>query len=223
MRLIRLRSTQGAPFHYRNLLESQEAAFTRLEQSGEGSLILAEVEPVITLGKRGGQSALLHDPAWYAERGIELLTVQRGGEATYHGPGNLIVFLIERVERLVGDSKAVRRLTEQLLSATLRVCQESGCGDYEIRDGSEVGIWRVGTREKIASLGIELRTRTLLHGMAINVYPDGQSFLGISPCAIDSAKAGYLFPERHHQKMIETQELVISSLALEFGIQITSE
>jgi len=223
MRLIRLRSLPGALVHYRNLLEAQEAAFERLNQTGEGSLILAEVEPVITLGKGDGRTALSQYRAWEGEQGIERLTVPRRGAATYHGPGNLIIFLVERVERLVGDSKAVRRLTERLLSATLRVCQEVASGEFEIREDSEVGIWRAGTREKVASLGIELRERTLLHGVAINVYREGPSFLGISPCAIDSAQPGFLFSERDPEMMNTIQTRVSSSFSAEFGFQITSE
>ncbi|RYZ68032.1 MAG: hypothetical protein EOP09_10080 [Proteobacteria bacterium] len=188
------RTTALKPFRYTDLLKLQEQAFETLKSTDVGSLLIAEVEPIITLGRRGSVAGLLMDDrALYMKQGIEILEVNRGGEATYHGPGIAVVFLVEKLERLVSDSKAVRELTEKLLGAGLQAVQALSDAPFEMRSGSEVGLWKSSRPEKIASLGIELRQRILLHGMAFNLWKEGPSFFGLNPCALPAARPGYVF------------------------------
>ena len=157
--------------------------------SAPGALLLSEVAPVITLGRRASRTELLLPEGILHERGIEVLQTDRGGLATYHGPGQWVLFAVDRLERLTGDTRGVRRAVEGLLGIARRVAQTYD-PKAEIRGGAETGVW--SPSGKLASVGVHIEKGVLLHGLSLNCFRTETSFLGIRPCGLD-AVADYLF------------------------------
>jgi lipoyl(octanoyl) transferase len=116
------------------------------------------------------------------------MRTDRGGLATYHGPGQWVLFPVDLLERLTGDSRGVRQAVDALLEAALavaRIC-EPRC---EIRCDKATGVW--SPRGKIASVGIHIEQRVLLHGVSLNGFRTPLSFFGLRPCGLD-AQADFL-------------------------------
>ena len=140
----------------------------------------------------------------YAEAGIELLDVSRGGSATYHGPGQWIVFTVDSLERLTGDARGVRKVSDGLLEHARAIADVYT--DSETRGGTEVGVWRTGSNEKLAALGLSVEGRVVGHGLCFNGYSTRESFYGIDPCGIADAQAGYLL--ENDTRFTELGELI---------------
>jgi lipoyl(octanoyl) transferase len=139
-------------------------------------LLLLEHPRVYTLGKRADRSNVLLDDATLAARGIEVVEVDRGGDVTYHGPGQLVGYPILRLEGTpVVDY--VRAL-EELLIRTLATYGVTGT-----RSPGYTGVW-VGA-EKVAAIGVRVAAGGVTsHGFALNVTSDLDDFGGIVPCGI---------------------------------------
>jgi lipoyl(octanoyl) transferase len=149
-------------------------------KDGEGPerLLLLEHPPVFTLGRNGGDGEITADAEWLAERGIAVRETDRGGQATYHGPGQLVGYPILN---LSPDRRDVRRYVNDLCEVLVRTLAELGV-DAAPRPAPHVGVW-VG-EEKIASLGVHLSRWITTHGFALNVTTDVSAFGGIVPCGL---------------------------------------
>lgn len=142
--------------------------------------MLSELAPVITWGRRTQiQRDLLFSPQDYQERGIEIYPVDRGGLATFHGPGQWVLFPVDTLENLTGDPRGVRKVIEALLQLALRVGLSFNSSAH-IREGSELGVWTL--RGKFASVGLQIDRRVVLHGLSLNGYQTALSFQGVLPC-----------------------------------------
>ena len=130
-------------------------------------LILAEHDPVVTLGRRGTDADVL-------DRTLPVFRVERGGEATFHGPGQLVGYPILKLP----DRLEVKRLVTDLEEVLIRTCADFGI--EASREGPERGVWVGG--KKIASLGLAVQQSVTFHGFAHNVSTDLASFLRIRPC-----------------------------------------
>ena len=141
------------------------------------TLVFTEHEPVFTLGVRSGaEQHLIWDEAELTRRGIAVVTTNRGGDITYHGPGQIVGYpIISLASRK--DLHAYLRFVEQVLINTVGTFGLAA----DRRDG-KTGIW-LGPR-KIAAIGIAVKKWTTFHGFALNVNPDLASFDGIVPCGI---------------------------------------
>jgi lipoyl(octanoyl) transferase len=154
-------------------------------------LILLEHPPVYTRGRRSTPEELPAPADWYAQRGIDVVDVRRGGKVTYHGPGQLVAYPIVRV----GDVIAFVRLVEKAAVAALAqhgVQARSRCD--EGRDFT--GVW-VGDR-KIGSIGLHVSGQVTTHGLAVNVSNDLEPFSWIVPCGLPDVSMTSL--EREHAK-----------------------
>ena len=120
-----------------------------------------------------------------AAEGIDLVTVDRGGFATYHGPGQWLVFPVVSLETWTGDPRGVRRAVEMLLEIAQRVgrIHHPDFGGPEIRWGKDQGVWT--RRGKFAAVGIHVQAGVILHGLSINGYRTRTSFRGLRPCGLD--------------------------------------
>jgi lipoyl(octanoyl) transferase len=148
-------------------------------QAGEGHdlLLLLEHPAVYTLGKRTDRSHLLFDDDARAHRGIDLVEVDRGGDITYHGPGQLVGYPILKLASIRGVVDYVRAL-EEVLIRTLAAFDVTG-----ERSEGFTGVW-VGER-KIAAIGVRVASGAITsHGFALNVAPRMADFEGIVPCGI---------------------------------------
>lgn len=139
----------------------------RADERIRDGLILVEHEHVVTLGRRGRPEDVL-------EPGLEVHSVERGGEATYHGPGQLVGYPIMKLP----DRLEVKRLVEDLEEVLERTCADFGVESTR-REG-ERGIW-IGDK-KIASIGLAVHRRVTFHGFALNVATDLGYFRKIRPC-----------------------------------------
>ena len=157
----------------------QQEALVVQHNAGEigDSLVFTEHEPVFTLGVRSGaEQHLLWDAAELTRRGIEVVTTNRGGDITYHGPGQIVGYpIISLAPRK--DLHAYLRFIEQVLINTVGTF-----GLAADRRAGKTGIW-LGPR-KIAAIGIAVKKWTTLHGFALNVNTDLTAFAGIVPCGI---------------------------------------
>lgn len=167
---------------YAQLDQRQREIARRVEQGGPGALLISEVAPVITWGKRTPASDLLLSDQDFLQRGMSLYPTDRGGLATYHGPGQWVIFPIDRLERLTGDSRGVRRVAQALLEAALEVGMfyDSSAG---IRSGGETGVWN--SHGKFASVGICIQRGIVFHGLSINGFRTSTSFQGLRPCGMN--------------------------------------
>lgn len=189
------RHRPDSPWTYARLLEAQDAVRARLvaDAASPGACFLSELAPVITLGRRAGfEREIWAQPGELAARGIEVLSTGRGGLATYHGPGQWVLFVVDRLERLTGDSRGVRRAVEGLLAIALEVSRRYD-PSAEIREGIATGVW--GARGKIASVGVQIEDGVLLHGLCVNGYATPESFYGLHPCGMPGAAVQYLLGE----------------------------
>jgi len=140
-------------------------------------LLLLEHPPVVTLGRASKEKHLMASPEFLQNHGIELFEVERGGDVTFHGPGQLVGYPIIDLKRHRQDLHWYLRKIEEAIINTL--------ADYGIpgeRNTSYTGVWTRG--KKIASIGVHARDWVTWHGFALNVTTDLSYFDLIVPCGI---------------------------------------
>jgi lipoyl(octanoyl) transferase len=164
---------------YGEVLELQRT-LARRRLAGEIAddlLLLVEHEPVVTLGRGTRAGSLPLPPAELARRGVEVVEVERGGDVTWHGPGQLVGYpILDLAQHRPDLHWYLRRLEASLIAAL---------GRLEIpaeRNPGLTGVWTRG--RKIASLGIHVKQWVTLHGFALNVTSELTGFDLIVPCGI---------------------------------------
>jgi len=142
-------------------------------------LLLLEHPHVYTLGRNASAADVLASPEWLRQRGIEVVESDRGGQVTYHGPGQLVGYPILD---LSPDRRDVRRYVRDLEEVLIRTLAGFGIA-AEVRPGTSfIGVWAGG--EKIAAIGVHLSRWITTHGFALNVAPDLSLYAGIVPCGL---------------------------------------
>lgn len=166
---------------YDDALALQRALQSRREAGGEDWLLLLEHEPVFTLGRR------FPEPKWRdrgaAEAsGIPVVTTERGGDITYHGPGQLVAYAIVDLRAAgIGASDLVAGLEEAAIRTLARYGIAAG------RDDRNRGAWAGG--RKIAQIGVSVRHGVSMHGLALNVATDASHFALIEACGLADVEA----------------------------------
>lgn len=200
---------------YRAALERQGNLVTqRIAGEIGDTLVFTEHDPVFTIGMRHGADAhLVWKPDELIAAGIALEKTNRGGDITYHGPGQVVAYPIISLDRR-RDLHAYLRFLEQVMINAL-----GSLGLAAARRDGKTGIW-LG-RRKIAAIGVAVRRWVTYHGFALNVDPDLGHFGGIVPCGI-SATDGSVTSMRaelgHPVDVSEVKEV----LAAEFREQRTT-
>ena len=141
-------------------------------------LLLVEHPPVVTLGRSAKTRNMLCTPALLASRGVDFHEVERGGDVTFHGPGQLVGYPIVDLKRHKQDLHWYLRQVEESLIAGL-----DDLGISAERHAGLTGVWTQG--RKIASIGVHARDWVTWHGFALNVTTDLSYFDLIVPCGID--------------------------------------
>jgi len=164
---------------YGDVLDLQRAvARGRISgEIGQDVLLLVEHPPVITLGRSSKDAHLLANPAQLAARSVELFEVERGGDVTFHGPGQLVGYPIVDLKRHKRDLHWYLRQVEEVLIRTL-----GALGIPGERVAKYTGVWTGG--KKIASIGVHARDWVTWHGFALNVSTQLSYFDLIVPCGI---------------------------------------
>ncbi|HKW04106.1 MAG TPA: lipoyl(octanoyl) transferase LipB [Nitrososphaerales archaeon] len=147
----------------------------RIANEVRDTLILVEHDHVITLGRSSHVENVL-------TKDLPIFEIERGGDVTYHGPGQLVAYPIFSLEK---RSLGVRKYIELLESAIVRTLEEYGLKNAAGKLGKETGVW-VGPK-KIASIGVAVSHWITYHGMALNVSTDLKYFQKINPCGFDSS------------------------------------
>lgn len=159
--------------------QEQMVAQRLAEEIGD-TLVFTEHDPVFTIGLRSGAEAhVVWDPVQLAAEGVEVVKTNRGGDITYHGPGQIVGYPIINLAARK-DLHAYLRFLEQVMINAV------GCfGLAASRREGKTGIW-LGKR-KVAAIGVAVRRWVTYHGFALNVKPDLAHFGGIVPCGIQAA------------------------------------
>ncbi|SIQ59884.1 lipoyl(octanoyl) transferase [Alkalispirochaeta americana] len=178
---------QGAPLEVRDLgLVSYKEALAlqyelvRQRQQGEipDTLLLLEHPPVITLGRSAAESDILAPPEVLDAAGATIERIERGGETTYHGPGQLVGYLIVDLRQHLRSLKRYVHLLEEAFILLLEEHYLIKAG----RDPEHRGVWV--DNKKITALGVAVQQRVTFHGFAFNVNTDLSHFSWIIPCGI---------------------------------------
>lgn len=166
---------------YRNAWDLQHRlAAELLNGSGEEHLLLVEHTPVYTLGFHGNASNMLLPEDMLRKKGIECIRIERGGDITYHGPGQLVVYPILDLRRHDMGAKLYVNMLEESIIRLLSKYDISA-----MRDPDAPGVWLdVATcrQRKIAALGVKISHGVCIHGLALNVNTDLTPFGYINPC-----------------------------------------
>lgn len=148
------------------------------EDRNQSYFLILEHKPVYTLGRRGGQENLKVPLDFLSQKGIDLVPIERGGDITYHGPGQIIlypIFCLRHFQLSVGDYV---HLLEEIM---LRTADD--CGVTANRDSRNHGIW-VGNH-KLGSVGIAIRHGITFHGLGLNINTNLTPFHWINPCGLN--------------------------------------
>ena len=154
----------------------------RLKGAIGDSLLLLEHPPTITIGKSGKPENILASQAELIDRGIVLFFIDRGGDVTYHGPGQLVGYPIIDLKSRGRDLHRYVYDLEEVIIKTL-----SDFGIDAARDESHRGVWVAG--REMAALGLRVRQWVTMHGFALNVNTDVEPFSLINPCGFTDREA----------------------------------
>jgi len=179
---------------FARLLEIQEEGLNRLKPENGSLLIFAELKSTITLGSRqiheNAQFSHLNQVKEIAAReDIDIHHGERGGNETWHGPGQWVGFVVTPLVKFTGDPRGVRKAVCGILKRVHQVVKE-----YEpnavVEEDDRMGIW--SKRGKIVSVGIKIRSGYITSGFALNCFPHQTSFMGINPCGIAGAAPDFI-------------------------------
>lgn len=198
---------------YGEVLDLQrEIAKERIAGTRPDTLILVEHEPVVTLGRSSKAAHLLADSALLAARGVELFDIERGGDVTFHGPGQLVGYPIIDLTQHKQDLHWYLRQLEQMLIDALATFGIAGS-----RVEKYTGVW-VGDR-KIASIGVHARNWVTWHGFALNVSTNLSYFDLIVPCGIPQVQMTSIEREVGHPvSLAEVSAAIVSAFTLAFDL-----
>jgi lipoate-protein ligase B len=173
--------------------------------------IFVEHTPVVTLGRNAKEENVLLSRETLAARGVDLVQIERGGDVTYHGPGQLVVYPIRRLERF----REVVPLVRALEGAIIGVCAQFGIPAE--RWSEHAGVW-VGTSQ-ICAIGLAVQKMTSLHGIALNVSTELSYDTLINPCGLTDRGITSLSREAGRPVSIaEAKPIVQAALSRTFDV-----
>jgi lipoate-protein ligase B len=162
---------------YREVWEIQHSLHEAVREGREpDTWILVEHTPVVTLGRKAQRDNVLLSPELLAARGVDLVEIERGGDVTYHGPGQLVVYPIRKLERFREVVPLVRALEGAVIEAVGRF------GIAAERWSKHAGVW-VGP-DQICAVGLAVQKMVSLHGIALNVSTELDYDRLINPCGL---------------------------------------
>ena len=199
---------------YRKALEIQ-LKLLEMRVNGEigDTLLLLEHPPTFTIGRRGNMGNLLAAKNYLSKAGIHFEVISRGGDITYHGPGQLVGYPIMDLNGMGRDVHKYLRNLEETIIVSL--------GDFGIRGRRIKGITGVWTKwHKIASIGVGVRRWVTYHGFALNVNTDLSYFDMIVPCGIENVKMTSIqrwLAKNEEIDMPEAEESIIKAFSQVFN------
>jgi lipoyl(octanoyl) transferase len=177
-------------------------------------LLLLEHFPVYTLGRGGDESNMLASPERLRELGAELIRIDRGGDITFHGPGQLVAYPVVELKDALDLRRYVRSLEAAIIDTALAFGVES-----ERVDGM-AGVWVDGQR-KLAAIGVRVKRGVTTHGLALNVNTDLGWFDEMIPCGLRDKGVTSLARELGHSVEMEAvEQRLASALAAALGLHV---
>jgi lipoyl(octanoyl) transferase len=181
----RMRVTDLGTLPYRDAWAVQERVHAEVVAGGEEQVLLVEHPPVITTGRRHDVTRhVLATPERLAELGVEFVESDRGGDVTFHGPGQVVAYPIVRlIDHGLSVGGYVRRVEETVIAALREL------GVAAQKDTCAIGVWapdpaHSGQLAKVTALGVRIRRGVSMHGVAVNVETDLRYFELIVPCGL---------------------------------------
>ena len=218
MRIEPLRWAWVGRIAYREAIWAMERVAERVISCSEtGRVLFLEHPPTVTLGRRAGQNALKAPADRLSEMGISIERADRGGEATYHGPGQLVVYPVVNLRAL---GVGVEGYVEGLQEATRLTLADFGVSDAW-GDMKRPGVWTPGG--KIAAIGLRVRRGVATHGMALNIDVDRRPFDMIVPCGMEGVKVACMADYITAPTLREVSVALAGRLGEVFGAPVLEE
>lgn len=190
---------------YQRVWDAMERYTAERGENGADELWLVEHPPVYTLGQAGKPEHILN-PA-----GIEVIRCNRGGQVTYHGPGQIVAYPLLNIKRLgIGVRELVHRIEQAIIDT---------CGHWQIVAERRVGAPGVYVGDaKIAALGLRVRHGCSFHGLAFNVDMDLRPYYGINPCGFAGLQVTQMVELTEHASMADVAQVLVQNLANQLGL-----
>ncbi|MEM8585312.1 MAG: lipoyl(octanoyl) transferase LipB [Bacteroidota bacterium] len=190
----------------RRKAEKAEAEIDTSPQAHQ--LLFVEHAPVYTLGKSGSMDHLLLNEQQLEAGGFQFYKINRGGDITYHGPGQLVAYPILDLDEFFTD---VHRYVRSLEEIVIQMLAHFGLPEA-YREKGYTGVWLPATgqlpKRKICAIGVHLSRWVTMHGLALNVHPDLQHFDHIIPCGIQEADRSVTSMAKELSRPIDLQEVI---------------
>lgn len=214
--------TNPTQIRYRDSFDQQVKLFdAAIEAKRKGKpveqyLIFNEHAPVITMGLNGNEENILLSEEQLRADGVDLFHTNRGGDATYHGPGQWTVYPIFDLEQL---GLGVRRYIETLEEVAIRVLADYGLVGVRMEDAPGVWMHTDGYPRKVCAIGVKASRFVTMHGIAFNVNTAPEAFRRINPCGFTDRGVTSLARELGHEvPMKEAREALLRAFSDLFGI-----
>jgi lipoyl(octanoyl) transferase len=177
-------------------------------------LLLLEHFPVYTIGRGGDEANLLASPRRLRELGAEFVRIDRGGDITFHGPGQLVAYPIVELRDHLDLRRYVRSLEAAIIAAAGELGVEAG------RHDGHTGVW-VDGRRKLAAIGVRVKRGVTTHGLALNVNTELRWFAEMIPCGIPDKEVTSLGAELGRPVPMEAAEDALArAIAGHFGLRL---
>lgn len=164
---------------YEEVYELQKETVEKVKDGDDETLIICSHPPVVTLGKKSRPEDL---QGWQGD----IVSIERGGKATYHGPGQIVIYPILNLKKRGQNIAGFLEVMEQSMVKVLKDLGLEASGNMERGKPDYTGVWVKGNSgyptQKIASIGVAVSRWVTYHGLAFNLEKDPLAFTGISPC-----------------------------------------
>ena len=178
--------------------------------------IFVEHPPVITLGRQAKRANVLLPDAALESRGVDVVPIERGGDVTYHGPGQLVVYPIRKLERF----REIVPLVRALEGAVIATCARFGVTAE--RRSEHAGVWVA--KDQICAVGLAVRRMVSMHGIALNVETDLTYDRLINPCGLIGYGITSLTEEAGRPVSVEeAKSALVEDLSKAFGVTFERE
>lgn len=178
----------------------------------DGILLILEHKPVYTIGSNGGWDNFLYNKEDLKKQGIDIVSISRGGNVTFHGPGQIVAYPIFNLSHLKKDIHWYIACLEDVIIDTLKGYGIEGSKKPQYR-----GVWIKD--KKIAAIGVHVKRWTTIHGLSFNIHVDKKYFQMINPCGIKEFGVSALEDYLNHVEIDCVKQKLISSFEHVFNIK----
>jgi len=214
---------------YAEAWEYQKKLFDKIleaKQKGlatDNYLLFCEHAPVYTLGKNGNRKNLLADDKWLEENDISFYQIDRGGDITFHGPGQLVGYLVLDVDNF---NMSIKEFIFNIETVLIRTIKHFGLSSERIERAT--GVWLdagiKGKERKVAAIGMRIHNKVSMHGFALNVDTDLDYFSHINPCGFRDKGVTSIQKELNRKIDMKTvKNLVIKEFEIIFEAKFINE